>query len=110
VLLIMGAGAQLVAWPDGFCAALTDRGFQLIRFDNRDSGRSSHFPDGPVPDLQSALAGDLSSVSYTLSDMAADAAGLLDALGIASAHVVGASMGAMIGQTMAIEYPARSGR
>jgi pimeloyl-ACP methyl ester carboxylesterase len=107
VLLIMGAGAQLVAWPDGFCAALTDRGFQVIRFDNRDSGRSSHFPDGPVPDLQSALAGDLSSASYTLSDMAADAIGLLDALGIASAHVVGASMGAMIGQTMAIEYPDR---
>jgi pimeloyl-ACP methyl ester carboxylesterase len=52
VLLIMGAGAQLVAWPDGFCAALTDRGFQVIRFDNRDSGRSSHFPDGPVPDLR----------------------------------------------------------
>lgn len=52
VLLIMGAGAQLVAWPDGFCAALTDRGFQVIRFDNRDSGRSSHFPDGPVLDLQ----------------------------------------------------------
>jgi pimeloyl-ACP methyl ester carboxylesterase len=107
VLLIMGGGAQLVAWPDGFCAALAARGFGVIRFDNRDTGRSSHFPGGPAPDLQAALAGDLSSASYTLSDMAADAIGLLDALGLASAHIVGASMGGMIGQTMAIEYPDR---
>jgi pimeloyl-ACP methyl ester carboxylesterase len=107
VLLIMGAGAQLISWPDGFCAELAGRGLQVIRFDNRDAGRSSHFPDGPVPDLMAALAGDFSSVSYTLADMAADTAGLLDVLGFGSAHIVGASLGGMVAQTMAIEYPAR---
>ncbi|MFO0744298.1 MAG: alpha/beta hydrolase [Myxococcota bacterium] len=107
VLLVMGIAAQLVHWPDGFCAALVARGLQVVRFDNRDSGRSSHFPDGPVPNLPAVMAGDLSSVSYTLSDMAADAAGLLDALGVDSAHVVGASLGGAIAQTMAIEHPSR---
>jgi pimeloyl-ACP methyl ester carboxylesterase len=76
VLLIMGAGAQMLSWPDGFCADLAGRGLQLIRFDNRDAGLSSHFPGAPVPDLQAALAGDFSTASYTLSDMAADAVGL----------------------------------
>jgi pimeloyl-ACP methyl ester carboxylesterase len=107
VLLIMGAGAQMISWPDGFCAELTGRGLQVIRFDNRDAGRSTHFPDGPAPDLAAALAGDFSSVSYTLADMAADTAGLLDVLGFGSAHIVGASLGGMIAQTMAIECPAR---
>jgi pimeloyl-ACP methyl ester carboxylesterase len=107
VLLIMGAGAQMINWPDGFWAELAGRGLHVIRFDNRDAGRSSHFPDGPVPDLPAALAGDFSSVSYTLSDMAADAAGLLDVLGFASAHTAGASLGGMIAQAMAIERPAR---
>ena len=107
VLLIMGAGAQMISWPDGFCAELAGRGLQLIRFDNRDAGRSTHFPDGPVPDLAAALAGDFSSASYTLADMAADTAGLLDVLGLGSAHIVGASLGGMIAQTMAIECPAR---
>ncbi|MHA6765180.1 alpha/beta fold hydrolase [Streptacidiphilus sp. PAMC 29251] len=107
VLLIMGIGTQLLGWPEGFCAELTARGLQVIRFDNRDSGLSSHFPDAPVPDLPAALAGDLSSASYTLSDMAADAVGLLDALGLDSAHLVGASMGGAIAQTVAIEHPAR---
>jgi pimeloyl-ACP methyl ester carboxylesterase len=107
VLLIMGVAAQLIHWPDAFCHALVDRGLQAIRFDNRDIGLSTHLTDAPPPDLPAALAGDLSSVSYTLSDMAADAVGLLDALGFGKAHVVGASMGGAIAQTMAIEHPDR---
>src|SRR5690606_32261746 len=73
VLLIMGLGAQLVHWPTGFVDVLVAHGLHVIRFDNRDSGRSTHMGDAPTPDLAAALAGDLSSVSYTLSDMAADA-------------------------------------
>jgi pimeloyl-ACP methyl ester carboxylesterase len=107
VLLIMGIGAQSIAWPDAFCHALVDRGLQVIRFDNRDAGLSTHLTEAPPPNLPAALAGDLSSVSYTLSDMAADAVGLLDALGFEKAHVVGASMGGAIAQTMAIEHPDR---
>jgi pimeloyl-ACP methyl ester carboxylesterase len=106
-LLIMGVAAQLIHWPDAFCETLVGRGLQVIRFDNRDSGLSTHLRDAPAPDLPAVLAGDLSSASYTLSDMAADAAGLLDALGIARAHVVGASMGGQIAQIMAIEHPGR---
>jgi pimeloyl-ACP methyl ester carboxylesterase len=109
VLLIMGIAAQSIAWPDAFCHALVHRGLQVIRFDNRDVGLSTHLTDAPPPDLPAALAGDLSSVSYTLSDMAADAVGLLDVLGFEKAHVVGASMGGAIAQTMAIEYPDRPG-
>ena len=107
VLLIMGIAAQMVNWPEGFLDSLVARGLEVIRFDNRDSGRSTHLNSAPAPDLPAALGGDLSSASYTLSDMAADAAGLLDALGISAAHVVGASMGAAIAQTMAIEHPDR---
>jgi pimeloyl-ACP methyl ester carboxylesterase len=107
VLLVMGIGAQLLNWPDEFCAELVAHGLQPIRFDNRDAGRSTHLTEAPPPDLPAALSGDLSSASYTLSDMAADAAGLLEELGLDSAHVVGASMGGMIAQTMAIEHPAR---
>ncbi|MFI6734790.1 alpha/beta fold hydrolase [Nonomuraea sp. NPDC050451] len=107
VLLVMGLGGQLINWPDGLCAELVDRGLHVIRFDNRDSGLSTHLHDAPQPDLEAALAGDASSASYTLSDMAADIVGLLDALGLDSAHVVGASMGGMIAQTLAIEHPGR---
>jgi len=104
---MMGGGAQMINWPEGFCTELVSRGVQVIRFDNRDAGRSPHFPDTQVPDLQAALAGDFSSVSYTLSDMAADTVGLLDVLGFDSAHIVGASLGGMIAQMIAIEYPGR---
>lgn len=107
VLLVMGLGTQMLGWPDGFCAALAARGTHVIRFDNRDIGLSSHLTDVPAPDVAAALRGDTSSASYTLSDMAADTTGLLEALGLDSAHLVGASMGGMIVQTAAIEYPRR---
>lgn len=105
VLLIMGLGAQLIAWPDGFCDELLQRRLQLIRFDNRDAGESTHFSG--VPNFAAALAGDYTSAAYTLSEMAADSVGLLDALGVDSAHLVGASMGGCIAQTIAIEHPQR---
>jgi pimeloyl-ACP methyl ester carboxylesterase len=107
VLLIMGIASQSINWPDPFCHALVEGGLQVVRFDNRDSGLSTHMTGAPPPNLPAALAGDLSSASYTLSDMAADAVGLLDALGFKKAHVAGASMGAAIAQTMAIEHPHR---
>ncbi len=107
VLLIMGAGAQMLSWHEGFCAELVSRGLHPIRFDNRDSGLSTHFPGAPEPDFNAALSGDFSSVSYDLSDMAADAVGLLDVLGLKSAHFVGASMGGFIAQMVAIENPDR---
>src|SRR5579863_9742509 len=71
VMLIMGIAAQSIHWPDAFCHALVESGLQVIRFDNRDSGLSTHLTDAPSPDLPAALSGDLSSASYTLSDMAA---------------------------------------
>ncbi|MEP7143385.1 MAG: alpha/beta hydrolase [Ferruginibacter sp.] len=107
VFLIMGGGAQMIAWPNGFCTELVNHELQLIRFDNRDTGLSTHFADAPVPDLGAAMTGDYTSASYTLSDMAADTAGLMDGLGFESVHLVGASMGGMIAQTIAIEYPAK---
>lgn len=105
VLLIMGLGTQLIGWPDGLCDELVRRNLHLIRFDNRDSGESTHLTG--VPNFAAALAGDYSTAAYTLSDMAADTAGLLDVLGLDRVHVVGASMGGFIGQTLAIEYPQR---
>jgi pimeloyl-ACP methyl ester carboxylesterase len=107
VLLVMGLATQMLGWPDDFCAALAARDLHVIRFDNRDIGLSTHLDDAPPPDLMAAFSGDTSSASYTLSDMAGDTVGLLDALGLASAHIVGASMGGMIAQTVAIEHPDR---
>jgi pimeloyl-ACP methyl ester carboxylesterase len=107
VLLAMGLGTQMLGWPDGFCEALVGRGAHVIRFDNRDIGLSSHLTDAPAPDVRAALLGDASSASYTLSDMAEDVVGLIDALELESAHLVGASMGGMIAQTVAVEHPRR---
>ena len=107
VLLVMGLAAQLVHWPVTFLDALVARGLHVVRFDNRDTGRSTHVRDAPPADLSAALRGDFSSASYTLSDMAADAIGLLDVLNLDNAHVVGASMGGAIAQTAAIEHPQR---
>ncbi|HEU5082654.1 MAG TPA: alpha/beta hydrolase [Acidimicrobiales bacterium] len=108
LLLVMGLGAQLVSWDRGFVDALVERGYRVARFDNRDVGRSTHV-DAPGLDVMAALraaaAGEPVDAPYTLSDMAADAAGVLEALGMSPAHVVGASMGGMIVQAMAIEQP-----
>jgi pimeloyl-ACP methyl ester carboxylesterase len=105
LLLIMGFTAQMTAWDERFCQSIADRGYRVIRFDNRDVGLSSRITDGPTPDIGAALTGDTSSASYTLDAMADDAAGLLDFLGIASAHIVGASMGGMIAQLVATRHP-----
>jgi pimeloyl-ACP methyl ester carboxylesterase len=107
VLLVMGLATQMLGWPEGFCTALAGRGHHVVRFDNRDIGLSTHLDDAPAPDVMAAFAGDTSSASYTLSDMARDTVGLLDAFGLRSAHLVGASMGGMIAQTVAIEHPER---
>lgn len=107
VFLIMGAGAQMINWPEGFCLELARHNLHPIRFDNRDAGLTTHFSDAPVPDFPAIQSGDFSTVTYTLSDMAADTVGLMDALGYDSVHLVGASMGGMIAQTIAIEYPHR---
>ena len=108
LLLIMGLGAQLIAWEEGFCRQIADRGFHVVRFDNRDVGLSTKLEDAPPVDLAGALAGDASSAPYLISDMAADAAALLDAIGVEKAHIVGASMGGMIAQQFAIDYPQRT--
>lgn len=103
LLLVMGLGAPMIWWDEEFCELLAAQGFHVIRFDNRDAGRSSRMR-GRANLAQAYL---LHSAPYSLADMAADAAGLLDALGIPAAHVAGASMGGMIAQTLAIRHPAR---
>jgi pimeloyl-ACP methyl ester carboxylesterase len=109
LLLIMGLAAQMILWEDDFCRELAARGFYVIRFDNRDIGKSTWITEAGMPDiggiLLASMTGARVDAAYTLSDMAKDTAGLMDGLGIASAHIVGASMGGMIAQTMAIEYP-----
>ena len=111
LLLIMGFTAQMTQWEDSFCKLLADGGFFVVRFDNRDCGLSTKL-DGQMPDLAATMAAAFAdtpapAVPYTLTDMAADAVGLLDHLGIDRAHVLGASMGGMIAQTVAIEHPRR---
>jgi pimeloyl-ACP methyl ester carboxylesterase len=107
LLLVMGLGAQMIAWDDDLVDALVSRGFYVIRYDNRDVGLSTWFDEAGVPDFAEMLAGT-ASAPYLLADMADDAAALLDALGIESAHIVGASMGGMIAQSIAIRHPART--
>ena len=105
LLLVMGLATQMIAWHDDLCAQLAARGFHVIRFDNRDVGRSTAMRHLPVPTLRQLALRSKKAAGYTLSDMAGDAVGLLDQLGIDRAHVVGASMGGMIAQTIAIEHP-----
>jgi pimeloyl-ACP methyl ester carboxylesterase len=110
LLLVMGLGGQLVAWPSSFIAGLVDRGFQVITFDNRDIGLSTKIDAAPPTKTQTAMfsiSRRFAKSAYLLSDMAKDAVGLLDALNIERAHVVGMSMGGMIAQTMAIKHPSR---
>ncbi len=111
LLLIMGLGAQLTLWPIELVEALVARGYHVIRYDNRDIGLSQKFGEHGIPNFRRValmrLFGLRARIPYRLTDMAADAVGLLDALGIAKAHVVGASMGGMIAQLVAATYPER---
>jgi proline iminopeptidase len=111
ILLVMGLGLPGIAWPDAFIDGLVERGFRVIRFDNRDCGHSSKLGGSPMPNLPAAIAKALLRLPvrapYNLDDMAADTAGLLDALGVEKAHVVGVSMGGMIAQMLAARFPAR---
>jgi pimeloyl-ACP methyl ester carboxylesterase len=106
MLLVAGLGMQLQSWPMAFCEELAGRGFCVIRFDNRDAGRSTHI-GGKPPSLPAMITRRVGSRQYHLGDMARDAIGLLDALGYPDAHFAGASMGGMIAQTAAAHFPAR---
>ena len=103
-LLIMGLGTQMLGWHEDFCQALADRGFYVVRFDNRDAGRSTHVQGAP-PTIPQLLRRSRAAAHYSLRDMAEDSARLLDELGLAPAHVIGASMGGMIAQTLAAHSP-----
>lgn len=104
LLLIMGLGTQMIGWHDELCKTLAARGFYVIRFDNRDVGRSTRLHEVPPPSVLELLRRRPRQLAYTLGDMADDAAGLLDCMGIEAAHVVGASMGGMIAQTLAARH------
>jgi pimeloyl-ACP methyl ester carboxylesterase len=112
ILLIMGFGAHLLFWPETLCEGLAAKGFRVVRFDNRDIGKSSHLAGESAPDPRALFAevtaGKRPEVPYTLNDMADDAVGLMDALGARRAHIVGASMGGMIAQLIAINHPDRT--
>lgn len=111
LLLIMGLGMQMIAWPEPFCRELASQGFRVIRYDNRDTGFSTKFDGARAPGLPALLLRSLLRlpirVPYTLFNMAEDATGLLDGLDIPSAHIVGASMGGMIAQNLAARFPER---
>ncbi|MCX7156615.1 MAG: alpha/beta fold hydrolase [Rhodocyclales bacterium] len=111
IVLIMGLGMQLMAWPDDFCQELVARGYRVVRFDNRDCGLSGRAPGKKRANLLLAMAASALGLPvrtpYTLEDMAGDAVGLMDRLGIARAHIVGASMGGMIAQVLAAKFPQR---
>ncbi len=111
IVLIMGLGAQMITWPEPFCETLAAKGFHVVRFDNRDIGQSTKLTHLGVPNTM-ALMGEIAlgrklTVPYTLKDMATDTVGLLDQLGLDRAHIVGASMGGMVGQELAINYASR---
>jgi pimeloyl-ACP methyl ester carboxylesterase len=109
ILLIMGLAAQMILWPDAFCQMLVEKGFRVIRFDNRDVGLSTHLDHLGVPNVALEYAKFMMRLpmksSYLIDDMAADTAALIDALGLKRPHVVGASMGGMIAQNLAANYP-----
>jgi pimeloyl-ACP methyl ester carboxylesterase len=111
LLLIIGLGGQLIQWDVDICRDLAERGYYVIRFDNRDSGQSTIFEEAGMPDLPAIfgklMRGEKIKPPYTIEDMGDDAAGLLDALGIQKAHICGMSMGGMIAQTIAIRHPSR---
>ena len=107
VVLIMGLATQMIAWHEDFCRELAERGHHVVRFDNRDIGRSTRMDDVAPPRPSELISRRIRRPAYTLETMAADTAGLLDALGLDSAHVVGASMGGMIAQTLAAHHPER---
>jgi pimeloyl-ACP methyl ester carboxylesterase len=107
MLLIMGLGVQMLGWDEELCRMLAERGYRVVRFDNRDAGRSTSVEGEPPPDLQALAMGDGSSASYTLAELAGDATGLLDHLGASAAHVVGASLGGMVAQELALRHPER---
>lgn len=111
ILLIMGFGMQMIGWDEEFCMQLADKGYYVIRFDNRDVGLSTKIEEGGVPDMMTAMTaaaqGQKIDTPYTLKDMAEDAIGLLDALGIEKAHICGASMGSAITQNIGIYCPTR---
>lgn len=107
LLLVMGLASQMLVWETDFCELLAGRGFRVIRFDNRDVGRSTILREAPVPKRWQLALRDPKGAAYTLEQMADDAAELLDSLEIPAAHVVGASMGGMIAQLLAIRHPDR---
>ena len=107
LLLIIGAGGQIIYWELEFCESLAKRGLFVIRFDNRDAGLSTKFDEAGIPDMMAAMEGKPVAAVYSLDDMAADAVGLLDALGIQKAHICGSSMGGEIAQIISYRYPER---
>lgn len=107
VILIMGLSSQMIIWEDDFCSRLAARGYWVIRFDNRDVGKSTRLDKMGMPRFKDILKGMRTGMQYTLNDMSDDTLGLIEALGIPSAHIVGASMGGMIAQILAMEHPER---
>jgi pimeloyl-ACP methyl ester carboxylesterase len=107
LILVMGMATQMIAWPEDFCSLLADRGFRVVRFDNRDTGRSTKLDSAGVPSRIDMMSGRRATAPYLLRDMARDTFGLMDHLGFDSAHLMGVSMGGMVVQTAAIEEPQR---
>jgi pimeloyl-ACP methyl ester carboxylesterase len=107
LLLIMGGGSQMIFWEVEFCELLAKKGHFVIRFDNRDIGLSTKFEEAGIPDIMAAMKGEPVNLAYSLDDMADDAVGLLDALGIGKAHICGASVGGMIAQVISYRHPER---